>query len=40
LIRKKGVGFLVEAPEKVRRQVFVDIMLNEINEYDFLQVFA
>lgn len=37
LIRKKGVGLLAEAPEKVRRQVFVDIMLNEINEYDFFK---
>ncbi|MGN1271834.1 MAG: BglG family transcription antiterminator [Lactobacillus sp.] len=37
LVRKKGVGILVEAPEKLRRQVFVDIMLNEINEYDFFK---
>lgn len=37
LIRKKGVGLLVKAPEKIRRQVFVDIMLNEINEYDFFK---
>ena len=37
LIRKKGVGLSIEAPEKVRRQVFVDVMLNEINEYDFFK---
>lgn len=32
LIRKKGVGLLIQAPEKIRRQVLVDIMLNQINE--------
>lgn len=37
LIRKKGVGLLVDAPEKIRRQVLVDIMLNQINEYDFFR---
>ena len=37
LIRRKGVGISVEAAENIRRQVFVDIMLNEINEYDFFK---
>lgn len=37
LIRKKGFGLVIEAQEKIRRQVFVDIMLNEINEYDFFK---
>lgn len=37
LIRKKGFGLLIEAQEKIRRQVFVDIMLNELNEYDFFK---
>ena len=37
LIRKKGVGLLIQAPEKIRRQVLVDIMLNQINEYNFFK---
>ncbi|WP_297950638.1 HTH domain-containing protein [uncultured Lactobacillus sp.] len=37
LVRKKGVGLLIEAPEKIRRQVLVDIMLNQINEYNFFK---
>lgn len=35
LVRKKSVGLSIQAPEDIRRQVFVDIVMNEINGYDF-----
>ncbi|RVU70196.1 MULTISPECIES: HTH domain-containing protein [Lactobacillus] len=37
LVRKKGVGLLIAAPEKIRRQVLVDLLVNQINQYDFFK---
>lgn len=37
LVRKKGVGVFVQAQELQRRQLFIEILVNELNEYDFFQ---
>ena len=37
LVRKKGVGVSIETSEKIRRQLFVEILVDNINEYDFFE---
>lgn len=37
LVRKKGVGVYVEGKEIIKRQVLLEILINEINEYDFFK---
>lgn len=36
LERKKGIGIVVSGPEDIRRYLFCRIVLNEMNEYQFL----
>ncbi|BDR59978.1 transcriptional regulator [Lactobacillus xylocopicola] len=36
LLRKKGIGIIVSGPENIRRYLFCRVVLNEINEYQFL----
>ncbi len=40
LVRKKGVGILISGSEEIRRYLFCRIVLQEINEYQFLQGLA